>query len=238
LYNHPAEILLGFDLPCVKVLFDGQNAWMLKSARNAIVNRYNLATGYQPFRTGTYDTRLIKYFGRGFDIRVLNFQPERIDPNIYGDGIGQIQELSGLAKLLFMLKYNLSSLRYTFERLSGDYDPMANIFQSIAQYTATGPVPEWIIDILVGAYIRKPSFAFEIRAENWPRVFTNWSIVNALESIDTWNSQGTDYVTRQLKQSELAPIQFIGSLTEYLNSLPKMESWYCQAYGIHNTDCE
>jgi hypothetical protein len=36
LYSHPAEILLGFDLPCVKVCFDGQNIWSVGDAEKSL----------------------------------------------------------------------------------------------------------------------------------------------------------------------------------------------------------
>jgi hypothetical protein len=87
LYSIPAEVrsllycelnwqvLLGFDLDCVAVGFDGENVWALPRARRAFNYRYNITDPTrQTFRTTSYEYRLYKYSKRGFAIAVPGFK--------------------------------------------------------------------------------------------------------------------------------------------------------------------
>jgi len=245
LYSHPAEVLLGFDLPCVRLFYNGTGFWMLKSCLNAIVNGYNLATSYQPFRTGSYENRLVKYYTRGFDIRVLSFQPEKVDPAIFEGNFMALKERNGLAKLLFMLKYNISNSK-SYSELRGDYDPFSLLFDFIQDMHVPGEESShYVLDLndfimaVVDFYLNKPSFLIEFDPSKWHRIFDGtWTtqvfydaankaphstIIRALnDHLDTRNVKNV--------RPEVGPLRFIGSFQEYLRSLPEPSSWYVQAY--------
>lgn len=42
LYQNPQEVIMGFDIDCCAVLYDGTDVWMLPRARRAINKQYNL----------------------------------------------------------------------------------------------------------------------------------------------------------------------------------------------------
>jgi len=223
-YHHPAEILLGFDLPCVRVCFDGNWFWMLRSAQFAIVNRCNTATGYQPFRTGTYEYRLVKYLNRGYGIRVPDFQPERIDHSIYIE-IKNASELTGLARLLYMVRKN--ELTYLSPSTIGDYDPLRELSYYIKAILDDSTNPKIIRDIINDMYTANQNFMIELRPENWHRLFDGtWDIRNFIP----------DH-SGEIPEFGKHPIKIIGSLLEYLQSLPAPNAWYCQAYGIPGPEC-
>lgn len=254
-YVHPAEVLLGFDLPCVRVCYDGNNVWMLRSARNAIINRYNLATGYQPFRTGTYESRLIKYYRRGYAIRVLNFDPSRVDQNIY---TAKEADLEGLSKLLYMLKFKCTRLFsfddydrlrnfYSFlESLAGNPNTipslsentsiLSNIYNNFDQFKST---LKFALAPILNTYLKNPDFVIGVLPENWDAVFSPewdpvqgfWPVISGRYAIEEMDEEDI------LPPTTLGPVEFIGSLSEYLNSLLKPAAWYCQAYNIPMNDC-
>jgi hypothetical protein len=259
LYHHPAEILLGFDLSCVKALFDGNRFLMTQSAKQAIIHRCNVATGYQPFRTGTYEYRLYKYYKRGYAVQVPDFRPERIDPAIFDVRFEDILELTGLARLLFMIRYNKETPRDKV--LIGDYDPFEEtIFEmhdTIEDQDGYYRLSYTVIQ-LANVYAGKPYFIFEMNRDNWHRVFDGtWTFINAIDFGDVKQNISYAYMMGPNKRiirafsepkwqeylhshnipPEVGPLRFIGSLVEYLQSLPKVNSWYCQAYGVKTQDC-
>lgn len=62
LYQSPAEVLLGFDLDCVGVGYDGTDVWALPRTRRALNYRLNIADpSRQTYRTTSYEYRLWKY---------------------------------------------------------------------------------------------------------------------------------------------------------------------------------
>ncbi len=225
LYSHPVEVLLGFDLPCVRVMYDGQNVWMTGSARNSIVNRYNLLTGYQPFRTGTYESRALKYVRRGYDIRVINFQPARIDPTILQGPPSKIFELEGLARLLFSLKYTQKQDTKSYASVQ-DYDPLRHIVGDVVDFLNDSDFPNTkrYSDTFFTIYMKKPFFNIAFTTDQWETVFQNWNPRTTFVS--------PEYNGPPLPPSEVGPLRFIGSLSEYLHSLTKAPAWECQAYGL------
>jgi hypothetical protein len=260
LYHHPTEILLGFDLPCVKALFDGQRFLMTQSAKQAIIQRCNIANGYQPFRTGTYEYRLYKYYRRGYAVQVPDFRPERIDNSIFKFKFEDILQLTGLARLLFMIKYNQEVQREKI--LVGDYDPLEKTMNTLHEGVRNAESLEEDDTIpimtaqLAQVYKGKPYFIFEVDKQYWHRIFDGtWNIINAVSIAKniiagtiTWGPkrqkvihfsepQWTYFVETHNIPSEVGPMRFIGSLVEYLQSLPKVNSWYCQAYGVKTQDC-
>ncbi|KAI8049744.1 ankyrin repeat-containing domain protein [Syncephalis plumigaleata] len=109
LYRSPAEVLMGFDVDCCSVGYDGKRVWALPRAREAIIrcqNRVDLTR-----RSPSYEVRLAKYSGRGFEILVPGLDRERINPTIYERSF---EKLYGLARLLVMEELGTPDARYVF----------------------------------------------------------------------------------------------------------------------------
>jgi hypothetical protein len=95
LYKSPAEVLMGFDIDCCSVGYDGNTVWALPRAHRAITKRYNLVDMSR--RSLTYETRLYKYAKRGFRVAVPGLQTQLVDTSIFEKKPWQVK---GLAKLL------------------------------------------------------------------------------------------------------------------------------------------
>lgn len=77
LYKSPAEIIYGFDLDCVGVLYDGKKLWATERALFSLKNKMNW---FDPMRASpSYAFRLSKYKTRGFSIGLPLFSKEDID---------------------------------------------------------------------------------------------------------------------------------------------------------------
>lgn len=99
-YKSPAEVLLGFDIDCCAVGYDGSTVWAAPRAARALKMRYNLFDLDR--RSKTYEARLIKYGKRGYAIalpkldisRIQNaFKPERARtwmPPVHGEGLATL----------------------------------------------------------------------------------------------------------------------------------------------------
>ncbi len=70
LYESLAQILVGFDVDCCCVCWDGKNIMATQRGIMALKHRVNLANISR--RSPSYENRLIKYSSRGFDV-VTNF---------------------------------------------------------------------------------------------------------------------------------------------------------------------
>jgi hypothetical protein len=68
LYKSPAEILMGFDIDCCCIAYDGINLWALPRCRRALNTRMNLVDVDR--QSTTYEIRLAKYAKRGFRVGV------------------------------------------------------------------------------------------------------------------------------------------------------------------------
>jgi len=84
LYRSPSEIVHGFDLDCVGVLYDGKKLWATKRAYYSIQNRVNW---FDPKRVSpSYAYRLAKYKIRGFEIELPLFETHlEIDMKVIDD---------------------------------------------------------------------------------------------------------------------------------------------------------
>lgn len=77
LYQSPAQIVYGFDLDCVGILYDGTDLWATERTMYAIQNRVNW---FDPIRASpSYTYRLSKYKSRGFDIQLPMFTDNNIN---------------------------------------------------------------------------------------------------------------------------------------------------------------
>lgn len=76
LYTSPSEIVHGFDLDCVGVLYDGAKLWATERACYSIFTKVNW---FDPARASpSYAYRLSKYRIRGFDIHLPLFEKDMI----------------------------------------------------------------------------------------------------------------------------------------------------------------
>jgi len=98
LYDSPAEILLGFDVDCVCLGYDGTNLWALPRALRALETGTNVLNPLHawPVRA-SYEFRLAKYAWRGFPVAVPGLDTGKVDFEQVCKPMG---ELSGLARLL------------------------------------------------------------------------------------------------------------------------------------------
>lgn len=77
IYKSPAEIVYGFDLDCVGILWDGKYLWATERAIYAIQNMVNWV---DPNRASpSYIHRLSKYMKRGFEIKLPLLDTNFID---------------------------------------------------------------------------------------------------------------------------------------------------------------
>ena len=99
LYKSPAEILLGFDVDCATVGFDGQNVWTTGRGHYSLVHRRNVVDLER--RSHSYEYRLWKYGLRGFEIAVSGLEQDKVNSYLYQQRIDKTQ---GLARLLILSK--------------------------------------------------------------------------------------------------------------------------------------
>jgi hypothetical protein len=97
LYKSPAEVLMGFDLDCCTIMFNGEDVFALPRCMRALRYRMNMVD--QTRQSKSYIHRLIKYAKRGFAIGVPGLDRSQINPQIYATPIG---DLGGLARLLVL----------------------------------------------------------------------------------------------------------------------------------------
>eukprot|EP01118_Nematostelium_gracile_P008853 TRINITY_DN2954_c0_g1_i1.p1 TRINITY_DN2954_c0_g1~~TRINITY_DN2954_c0_g1_i1.p1 ORF type:complete len:637 (-),score=170.96 TRINITY_DN2954_c0_g1_i1:36-1748(-) len=262
LYKTPAEVLLGFDLDCVGVGYDGKNVWALPRARRAINCRYNIVDPTrQTFRTTSYEYRLWKYSKRGYGVAIPGFKRKHVNSSIYLKGY---EELQGLARLLFLEERDFQRQqvglgpRYDWfdrngyklrpeESLQGKTDFPQNYEQKTS-------VAESLIDYNNGVLLRHdprlPSSSvhrnLEYRVEKLfktpeaeegipPRLFFIYgygidSILSASNFKPPIEDLGDDDEGPKFELDVPENIEFIGSLTEYVQSLPAVEEdWFEQA---------
>ena len=93
IYKSPAEILMGFDVDCCSVGYDGRRVWTTPRAHRALVTQCNHVDLSR--RSPSYELRLAKYGARGFQVAVPTLQRNRVDPQLY-----ERSDRQGLAKLL------------------------------------------------------------------------------------------------------------------------------------------
>ncbi|KAI9199230.1 uncharacterized protein BJ171DRAFT_445672 [Polychytrium aggregatum] len=110
LYRSPAEILMGFDVDCCGVGFDGQNVYATRRAHLAISSKVNCVDMSR--RSTSYEVRLAKYAERGYEIAVPQLQRDRIDPQVYERSFEKVQ---GLARLLLFESLSSQGARMTFK---------------------------------------------------------------------------------------------------------------------------
>ncbi|KAF0979228.1 hypothetical protein FDP41_001571 [Naegleria fowleri] len=76
IYKSPAEVLLGFDIDCACVGFDGKTVWSSPRARRALAFNTNLVDVDR--QSTTYEYRLYKYAKRGFSVSIPGFDSGKV----------------------------------------------------------------------------------------------------------------------------------------------------------------
>jgi hypothetical protein len=111
LYKSPAEVLIGFDVDCVGVGYDGKDVLCLPRAHRALTQRANRVDMTR--RSPSYEMRLAKYARRGFDVIVPGLQRARVDPQIFEKPFDKLQ---GLARLLQLEQLATPEARLRFKQ--------------------------------------------------------------------------------------------------------------------------
>jgi len=83
-YQSKEEILSGFDIAACRFAFDGKVLWAHESARSAVVN--GVITCSSLHRSFAYESRLLKYAGRGFALSIPELEWDRVPTTILSDG--------------------------------------------------------------------------------------------------------------------------------------------------------
>lgn len=80
IYSSPAEVILSFDIDSSCVAFDGRKVMVSPRAALAIKTQCN--TVDMSRRSPSYESRLVKYGLRGFEISLPDLCRTSIDPNV------------------------------------------------------------------------------------------------------------------------------------------------------------
>ncbi len=97
LYKSISEILTGFDVDCSCVAYDGHTVYASPRGLAAYIFRINTVDLTR--RSPSYETRLFKYFERGFEVHWPRLERSKIDRCIY---INPTAKHVGLALLLVL----------------------------------------------------------------------------------------------------------------------------------------
>ena len=80
LYESPAEVLLGFDVDCCCVGYDGERVWALRRAMRAIQYCCNILNPLHAWPSkASYEYRLVKYALRGYAIAIPGMETVEVD---------------------------------------------------------------------------------------------------------------------------------------------------------------
>jgi hypothetical protein len=101
LYESPAEVLLGFDVDCCCVGFDGERVWALPRAIRAIQYGCNILNPLHAWPSkASYEYRLVKYALRGYAIAVPGMETVDVDlSKIFGIPLSKLKGFARLVRL-------------------------------------------------------------------------------------------------------------------------------------------
>ncbi|KAJ3315480.1 hypothetical protein HDV04_003022 [Boothiomyces sp. JEL0838] len=125
LYKSPSEILMGFDIDCCCVGYDGNDVYGIPRFFGAVTYQRNVVDLSR--RSPSYEYRLRKYSKRGFGVlikdRKINVKEIDLD----------VDELYGLPKLVHLSEGAATQL---YSRYSGDEIPKASSLESPSEEAA------------------------------------------------------------------------------------------------------
>lgn len=101
LYDSPAEVLLGFDVDCACLGFDGTAVWALPRCLRALKTGVNVLNPLHAWpNRPAYEYRLAKYASRGFAVGVPGLDERRVDwLDLNRAKLGELKGLARLAKI-------------------------------------------------------------------------------------------------------------------------------------------
>ena len=76
IYKSPAEVILGFDIDCACIGYDGNQVWASPRCIRSLTHQVNLVDVDR--QSTTYEYRLYKYSRRGFSVAIPGFNPEKV----------------------------------------------------------------------------------------------------------------------------------------------------------------
>ena len=94
------QVLVGFDVDCCSVAYDGTRVLVTPRAHNAIISQYN--TLDMSRRSPSYEMRLAKYARRGFEVLVPNLQRDLINPQVMEAPFSKVH---GMGRLLLLERF-------------------------------------------------------------------------------------------------------------------------------------
>jgi ankyrin repeat protein len=122
IYKSVSEILTGFDVDCSCAAYDGSQVWATPRALASYMTQVNHIDLSR--RSPSYESRLAKYAGRGFEIYWPELDRTRVNPNIFEE----LSAVHGLARLLVLERNPDQASRhsYTANRRSARGLPATN----------------------------------------------------------------------------------------------------------------
>ena len=138
LYQSPAEVLLGFDVDCCCVGFDGYTVRALPRALRALRLGYVVCNPLHSWpNQPTYELRLAKYASRGFAVAVPGLNLAEIDL-LQATSQGSLSQLRGVARLLLLHTDLLHRVKNA--ETTGDAIPtLRRLYGEMLIYTGYGP---------------------------------------------------------------------------------------------------
>ena len=111
LYESPAEVLLGFDVDCCCVGYDGERVWALPRAVCAIQYGANILNPLHAWpNKASYEFRLVKYALRGYAIGVPGLEHVDIDlGKILGAPLSKLKGFARLVRLVMAFQDSFSA---------------------------------------------------------------------------------------------------------------------------------
>jgi len=122
IYKSPAEVLMGFDIDCCAIGYNGSDVYALPRAIDSIKNSLNVVSMSR--RSLSYEYRLYKYSKRGFAIRVPGFTRNRVKEASINGGYfynQKIKDTQGLSKLLIFEYYSVATPHCVEREAISDY---------------------------------------------------------------------------------------------------------------------
>lgn len=124
LYNTKSEILHGFDLGSSSVGFDGEKVYLTTLSKFCYENMVNIYDGTR--RSTTYELRLIKYFEKGFDIILPNFDISKLRTEYLKYELKEVCNMPYLTFSYYKLDGNLIYVSKFYNKnndsVTSDYD--------------------------------------------------------------------------------------------------------------------
>lgn len=210
LYKDPMEVLSGFDIDPARCYYDGSDVRMFPSCARSFEYGYSLINGNnQTFRTNSFEYRIKKYSNLGFNARIPGFVPDDVRGEIY---LEKEENLHGLAKLLKKFSQN------NIEEDETSYDLNIKAFSQLQWH------PEDLEEQLYSDYDRSYIFVFNDLG----------NILSLLDAEVWYDDELHHHGGARLSGIPAIPqrIEYIGSLKEYLKSLPPVDNWFDGVY--HN----